>query len=125
MRKRVADLSNAVSEALKRLAQWGVETQDRIVPLLAPSETKFLAVTAVLIGAAAGSVTYIFDRLIKVIFRFGFGAREGLEPLEPAARWMTAEDIDRLPVVDRQDPRRVVGIISKTDLLALYAKRGS
>lgn len=87
MKKRVLDVKIAVGEAVSRLAQWGVETQDRIVPLLAPSETKFLAVTAVLIGAGAGSVTYIFDRLIEVIFHFGLGAHEGLELLEPMSRW--------------------------------------
>lgn len=87
LKRRVSELMAASSEALARLKQWGGETQDRVIPLLAPSETKFLAATAVLIGLAAGLVTFGFDWLIDLIFKFGLGAHEGLESLPLMGRW--------------------------------------
>ena len=40
-----------------------------------------------------------------------------------ALRRMDQHNIDRLPVVDPDEPRRVAGIVSQKDLLRLYAKR--
>jgi CBS-domain-containing membrane protein len=33
------------------------------------------------------------------------------------------EQVGRLPVVTREDPRRIVGIVSRSDLLAAHAPR--
>jgi H+/Cl- antiporter ClcA/CBS domain-containing protein len=43
--------------------------------------------------------------------------------LREAADHMVHERVGRLPVVDRADPRRVTGIISRSDLLAAHAPR--
>jgi len=43
--------------------------------------------------------------------------------LRDAADHMVREQVGRLPVVRRDDPRRVVGIISRSDLLAAHAHR--
>jgi predicted transcriptional regulator len=40
------------------------------------------------------------------------------EPLRAVAVAMAAHGVDRMPVVDRDDPRRIVGLISLTMLLA-------
>lgn len=45
------------------------------------------------------------------------------ESLGEAARRMHEEGLDRLPVVSRDEPGRLVGIVSKSDLLSHYAKR--
>ena len=36
---------------------------------------------------------------------------------------MVREDVGRLPVVDRADPTRVVGIITRSDLLQAHEAR--
>ena len=36
---------------------------------------------------------------------------------------MVREDIGRLPVVSREDPRKVVGMITRSDLLRAHEKR--
>ena len=43
--------------------------------------------------------------------------------LRDAADHMVREDVGRLPVVDRDDPRRLIGIITRSDLLKVHAKR--
>jgi CBS domain-containing protein len=43
--------------------------------------------------------------------------------LRDAADHMVLEGVGRLPVVNRNNPRRVVGIISRSDLLAAHAPR--
>jgi CBS domain-containing protein len=43
--------------------------------------------------------------------------------LRDAADHMVLEQVGRLPVVSRDDPRRVVGIISRSDLLRAHAPR--
>lgn len=43
--------------------------------------------------------------------------------LRDAADHMVLEGIGRLPVVSRENPRRVVGIVSRSDLLAAHAPR--
>ena len=43
--------------------------------------------------------------------------------LRDAADHMVLEDVGRLPVVDRADPSRLVGIITRSDLLKVHAKR--
>ncbi|HEU4628553.1 MAG TPA: chloride channel protein [Gemmatimonadaceae bacterium] len=43
--------------------------------------------------------------------------------LREAADHMVREDVGRLPVVSRDDPRRVTGIISRSDLLTAHARR--
>ncbi|MBY0274371.1 chloride channel protein [Candidatus Binatia bacterium] len=43
--------------------------------------------------------------------------------LREAADHMVREDVGRLPVVERSDPRRVVGILTRSDLLAAHHRR--
>jgi CBS domain-containing protein len=43
--------------------------------------------------------------------------------LRDAADLMVTQGVGRLPVVERADPRRVVGILSRSDLLAAHAPR--
>jgi CIC family chloride channel protein len=43
--------------------------------------------------------------------------------LRDAADHMVLEQVGRLPVVTRDAPRRVVGIVSRSDLLAAHAPR--
>jgi CBS domain-containing protein len=45
-------------------------------------------------------------------------ATHGDETLRTVATFMAGNDVDRMPVVDREDPRRIVGMISITMLLA-------
>ncbi|PCI32427.1 MAG: chloride channel protein [Elusimicrobia bacterium] len=45
------------------------------------------------------------------------------DAVSEAVRRMHQDGIDRVPVVDREDPTKVLGIISEADLLDLYAKR--
>jgi H+/Cl- antiporter ClcA/predicted transcriptional regulator len=47
----------------------------------------------------------------------------GDSTLRDAADMMVTEGIGRLPVVERADPRRVVGILSRSDLLAAHLPR--
>ncbi len=44
-------------------------------------------------------------------------------PVSEVARRMNQDGLDRLPVVSRKDPSKLVGIVSRTDLLSLYTKR--
>jgi H+/Cl- antiporter ClcA/CBS domain-containing protein len=43
--------------------------------------------------------------------------------LRDAADHMVRENVGRLPVVSREDPRRVIGIITRSDLLSAHAQR--
>ncbi|HYK01438.1 MAG TPA: CBS domain-containing protein [Thermoanaerobaculia bacterium] len=43
--------------------------------------------------------------------------------LREAADHMVRENIGRLPVVERDDPRRVIGIITRSDLLRAHERR--
>jgi CBS domain-containing protein len=43
--------------------------------------------------------------------------------LREAADHMINEDIGRLPVVSREDPRKVIGILTRSDLLKAHRKR--
>ena len=43
--------------------------------------------------------------------------------LREAADHMVREEVGRLPVVDRSDPSRVVGILTRSDLLSAHAQR--
>ena len=43
--------------------------------------------------------------------------------LRDAADHMVRENVGRLPVVAREDPRRVIGILTRSDLLEAHAKR--
>jgi len=43
--------------------------------------------------------------------------------LREAADLMAQEDVGRLPVVRREAPRRVVGILTRSDLLAAHRRR--
>ena len=45
------------------------------------------------------------------------------DTLESALMKMEANDFDNLPVVDRMDKRKVVGFITKNDILRAYSKR--
>jgi len=61
---------------------------ERILPLLSPSDTKFLVGLAIAIGLSAGVITAGFDVLIERIFHFGFGDLPGdLDALPLAQRW--------------------------------------
>ena len=52
-----------------------------------------------------------------------FTVGSGDNTLRDAADLMVNEGIGRLPVVERTAPRRVIGIISRSDLLAAHASR--
>jgi CBS domain-containing protein len=43
--------------------------------------------------------------------------------LREAADHMVSEGVGRLPVVSRREPRKVIGIVSRSDLLAAHARR--
>jgi len=43
--------------------------------------------------------------------------------LRDAADHMVRENVGRLPVVDRENPSRLVGFITRSDLLKVHAKR--
>ena len=43
--------------------------------------------------------------------------------LREAADHMVREDVGRLPVVERGDPSRVTGILTRSDLLSAHAQR--
>jgi len=43
--------------------------------------------------------------------------------LRDAADQMVLERVGRVPIVRRDDPRRVIGILSRSDLLAAHAPR--
>ncbi|MFH1723599.1 MAG: chloride channel protein [Elusimicrobiota bacterium] len=70
------------------LSQWGTSTWKRFGPLLAPSETKFLVVLAILIGMFTGVFAYIFDTLIRWVFESGLGGSPAkLAALPLLERW--------------------------------------
>ncbi len=52
---------------------WAASKYERAIPLLAPNETKFLVVLAVVIGLSTGVFTYLFDIAIRKIFHLGLG----------------------------------------------------
>ena len=85
-------------------------------------------------------VVDVHGRLIGVVTRRDFMDRDDDTPLRAlirrppsvifpdmslrdAADHMVREDVGRLPVVDRDDPRRLIGIITRSDLLKVHAKR--
>ena len=43
--------------------------------------------------------------------------------LREAADQMVRENVGRLPVVSRKEPRRLIGLISRSDLLSAHARR--
>jgi CBS domain-containing protein len=43
--------------------------------------------------------------------------------LRDAADHMVRENVGRLPVVSREDPHRVIGILTRSDLISAHAKR--
>ena len=43
--------------------------------------------------------------------------------LRDAADHMVREDVGRLPVAERDNPSRLIGIITRSDLLKVHAKR--
>ena len=80
------------------------------------------------------------EHLVGVVTRRDFMTRDGAErvgdlvhrgpavvyadsTLRDAADQMVRENVGRLPVVDRSAPTRLVGIITRSDLLAAHAKR--
>src|SRR5438552_9101744 len=85
-------------------------------------------------------VVDVHGRLIGVVTRRDFMDRDPDTPLRAlirrppsvifpdmslrdAADHIVREDVGRLPVVDRDDPRRLIGIITRSDLLKVHAKR--
>jgi CBS domain-containing protein len=44
-------------------------------------------------------------------------------PLRDVAKLMAVEDIGRFPVVSRSEPRKLVGIISRSDILATHRRQ--
>ncbi|MFH2203726.1 MAG: chloride channel protein [Elusimicrobiota bacterium] len=45
------------------------------------------------------------------------------DPAGEVIRRMNIDGIDHLPIVDREDSRKIIGIVSRTDLLQLYSRR--
>lgn len=75
------------------LARWlGAKAEagalyDRLLPFLAPSETKFLVALSILIGLCAGVFAFVFDALIQWVFTLGLGSPLRLMDLPRAERW--------------------------------------
>lgn len=75
-----------------------------------------------------------FIRKARGLFRAAIVADVMLSPppvilpddtLAQAAERMGLSDVDRLPVVDAEDPRRLVGIVTHRDLLGVSLRRGA
>ncbi|MEO7361801.1 MAG: chloride channel protein [Gemmatimonadaceae bacterium] len=66
-------------------------------------------------GIASETVVEIIRRAPAVVY--------GDSTLRDAADLMVNEGIGRLPVVERDAPRRVIGVLSRSDLLAAHAPR--
>lgn len=80
-----------VKDTLRWLAEvreWGQASFSRVLPLLAPSETKFLVVLSVLIGLSTGLFATVFDRAIHWVFETCLGGSPSmLEDAPLLARW--------------------------------------
>jgi CIC family chloride channel protein len=63
------------------------------------------------------------DMPIEKIMRSTGSPLYSNDPVSEAVRKMHQDGIDRVPVLDRDDPTKVIGIVSESDLLHLYAKR--
>jgi CIC family chloride channel protein len=62
-------------------------------------------------------------RLVRDVVRRPPAVVYGDSTLRDAADLMVTQGVGRLPVVERRDPRRVVGILSRSDLLAAHGSR--
>jgi CIC family chloride channel protein len=62
-------------------------------------------------------------RLVREVIRRPPAVVYGDSTLRDAADLMVTQGVGRLPVVERAAPRRVVGILSRSDLLAAHATR--
>ncbi|MEP6991993.1 MAG: chloride channel protein [bacterium] len=62
-------------------------------------------------------------RLVRDVVRRAPAVVYGDSTLRDAADLMVTQGVGRLPVVERANPRRVVGILSRSDLLAAHAPR--
>jgi H+/Cl- antiporter ClcA/predicted transcriptional regulator len=62
-------------------------------------------------------------RRVRDVVRRAPAVVYGDSTLRDAADLMVTQGVGRLPVVERADPRRVVGILSRSDLLAAHAPR--
>ncbi len=62
-------------------------------------------------------------RLVHDVVRRAPAVVYGDSTLRDAADLMVTEGVGRLPVVERADPRRVVGILSRSDLLVAHGTR--
>lgn len=85
-----AGLPPWVQDAARHLAElqaWAASTYEKVLPLLAPSETKFLVAVSVLIGLSTGIFTFLFDRLIALVLEAGVGRYAARADLPPYARW--------------------------------------
>jgi H+/Cl- antiporter ClcA/CBS domain-containing protein len=110
------DQTIAAARAWLRTRAGGARHQG--FPVLAPGGALLGVLTARELLAAADSeqpVASLVRREPLVCFED--------ESLREAADRMVVAEIGRLPVVSRQDPRRVVGILTRSDLLAAHARR--
>jgi CIC family chloride channel protein len=78
------DVLRYLIEFQEGLAAWYA----RILPMLAPSETKFLVALAVFIGLFTGVFTYIFDIFIRGIFTLMLGnTPDAMSEMPLLSRW--------------------------------------
>lgn len=89
-KQALAGLPPWTREVVRRLVELqarAAAAYEKVLPLLAPSETKFLVAMSVLIGLSTGIVTFLFDRLIALVLWAGLGRYADLAHLPPQARW--------------------------------------
>lgn len=118
-------VSLGADEALAEVREWldsGTSASHQGFPVLDAEGLLVGVVTRrdLLAGPDLG-----FDGLRRVrdVVRRAPAVVYGDSTLRDAADLMVTQGIGRLPVVERAEPRRVVGILSRSDLLAAHASR--
>lgn len=110
------DANELVGTVLDRL-DTGVATSHQGFPVLDSDGLLVGVVTRRDLFAGDGTQT------VRTIIRRPPAVVYGDNTLRDAADLMVTEGVGRLPVVERSTPRRVIGIISRSDLLAAHAPR--
>ena len=115
------------NQPLGEVRQWLKETSDRADGASTHHGFPVLDEGSLLIGVVTRrdllDVSYADDEYVaETIKRTPAVAYED-STLRDAADHMILEGVGRLPVVSREEPRRVVGIVTRSDLLAAHAPR--
>jgi CIC family chloride channel protein len=105
-----------LKELLRRFQQSGrhsfpvVGDQGELFGMVSLSDLE----RAVSAGQVEGSVADIYTREVFAAFPD--------ESLEDALAHLSAQDFAVIPVVDRRDPRRLVGVLRRSDILRAYSR---